>query len=233
MAKNSIVVGTSSYICELFFQDSGSIIGAGKTGILPSSMTATYKRNTASSHVLFNLTTGALGSYVASGFNEVSNTQMPGLYEFGVPNASLTGNLQSVVFMFTGAGFAPLPFELELTQINNQDSGTFGVSNLQSVYHADIQYIRDSSQDEYTVTWFKNGQRILAGITNPYMTVVNRADGANLFANSGMTEIGSTHSFKYDALDGRQTSGNTYLVITSGTIDSSVRNYSWLLGRDQ
>lgn len=233
MAKNSIVAGTTSYITELFFMDTGSIVGAGRTGINSNNISAAYKRNTASSEVSFNCSPGTLGTYVSANLTEVNNVIMPGLYEFCVPNNALTGNIQSTVFQFTGAGFAPLLFELEITQVNNQDSGTFGISNLQSVYHADIQYIRDNSQDEYTVTWFKNGQRVLAGITNPFISVVNRADGTDLFANSGMTQIGTTHSFKYDALDGRQSSGNTYLVITSGTIDSAVRNYSWLLGRDQ
>lgn len=233
MPKNSVQVNTTSYITELFFQDTGSLVGAGDTGILSSQIVGRYKRNTDPTHISFNVVTGTIGTYKASGFTEVSNTEMPGLYEFGVPNVAITGGAQSVVFQFTGVGFAPLLFELELTQINNQNSGTFGVTNLESVYYADIQYIRDNSQDEYTVSWFKNGQRLLNGVTNPFISVFNRSDGSNLFANSGLTEIGTIHSFKYDALENRQASGNTYVAITSGTIDGLVRSDSALLGRDQ
>lgn len=233
MAKNSIQIGTSSYITELFLQDTGSIVGAGKAGLTFADLGGSFKRNVDSAHIKFNLADATIGTYTASGFKQVSSADMPGVYEFHVPDVALTGTAQSVVFQLTGTQIAPLLFELELTRVNNQNSGTFGVTNLESVYYADIQYIRDNSQDEYTVSWFKNGTRLLNGVTNPFISVFNRADGSNLFANSGLTEIGSIHSFKYDALENRQSSGNTYVAVASGTIDGLVRSDSALLGRDQ
>lgn len=106
----------------------------------------------------------------------------------------------------------------------------------QAIYHADIQFIRDSTntQDEYGVTWFKNGARVTSGITSPTIQVVKWDDGTNLIASTAMTEVGSTHTFKYTSasLSERQTLGGMYLVITTATIGGSSRTFSWLLGRD-
>jgi hypothetical protein len=100
------------------------------------------------------------------------------------------------------------------------------------VYHADIQFTKDSTTDQYTVTWFKNGVRITSGITSPTLQVVNRADGTNLIAASAMTQIGSTGSYKLDSTGSRQTIGVAYPVIAAATIDGATRSFSWILGRD-
>lgn len=105
-----------------------------------------------------------------------------------------------------------------------------------AIYHADIQFIRDSTntQDEYGVTWFKNGSRVTSGITSPTIQVVKWDDGTDLIASTAMTEVGSSHTFKYTSasLSERQALGGMYLVIVTATIGGSSRSYSWLLGRD-
>ena len=40
---------------------------------------------------------------------------MPGIYEFGLTNASLVTGSRSCTYMFIGTGIAPLPLEIELT----------------------------------------------------------------------------------------------------------------------
>jgi hypothetical protein len=236
MAKYSVVGGTTSYIAYVFIQNYNSPIGAGLTGLneTTTNLLATYKRNTATDEIPYLFTNVPTeGIYVASGIKEVSNTRMPGIYSIHIPNTALVTGAQNVSFLIYGAsGMVPVPFEIEITATNNQDATAGGLTNLASVYYADIQYTRDAAADEYTTTWFKNANRILAGITSPKITVINRSDGSALFEGSGMTEIGTVHSFKYDEAVNRQASGNAYLVICSGIIDGSVRNYSWLLGRD-
>lgn len=104
-----------------------------------------------------------------------------------------------------------------------------------ALYTSDINLNIDAtnSQDEYTVTFFKNGIRITSGVTSPTIQVVKRSDGTNLIASTSITEIGSTESFKYDATStARQTAGESYLVLISATIDGATRTFSKLLGRD-
>lgn len=116
------------------------------------------------------------------------------------------------------------------------DTGTDGVLIAAShyLYSADIHFTVDeaNTQDEYTVTWFKNGARITSGVTSPTIQVVARSNGADLIASTAMTEIGSTESFKKDEGTARTTGGEAYLVIVAGTIDGSGRSFSRLISRD-
>jgi hypothetical protein len=103
------------------------------------------------------------------------------------------------------------------------------------LYSADIQFTRDqaNTQDEYTVTWFKNGVRLTSGITSPSIQAVKRADGSSLITGTAMTQVGTTGTYKYDATGSqRQTVGEASLIIVSATIDSNTRSFSRLVGRD-
>jgi hypothetical protein len=103
------------------------------------------------------------------------------------------------------------------------------------VYHADIKLNIDdaNSQDEYTITWFKNGVRITSGITSPTLQVVKRSDGTDLIASTTPTEIASTGSYKHDATTtARMTAGQDAMVIVTATIDASSRTFATLVGRD-
>lgn len=104
----------------------------------------------------------------------------------------------------------------------------------EDVYHADIDLRIDvtNTQDEYTVTWFKNGVRITSGITAPTIQVVKRADGTDLIASTAMTQIGSTGSYKYDETTNRTTAGEASLAIVAATIDSGGRTFARVVGRD-
>jgi hypothetical protein len=116
------------------------------------------------------------------------------------------------------------------------DTGTDGVliAASHNLYTADIHFTVDelNTQDEYTVTWFKNGARITSGVTSPTIQVVARSNGADLIAATAMTEIGSTESFKKDEGTARTTGGEAYLVIAAGTIDAGARSFSRLISRD-
>jgi hypothetical protein len=103
------------------------------------------------------------------------------------------------------------------------------------LYHAEINVIIDdsNSQDEYTITWFKNGARVTSGITSPTLQVVKRADGADLIASTTPTQIASTGSYKHDATtSARLTAGQAALAVVTATIDAGSRSFSKLVGRD-
>ncbi len=103
------------------------------------------------------------------------------------------------------------------------------------VYHADIVLTIDAanSRDEYTITWFRNDNRLTSGITSPTIQVVKRADGTNLIAPTALVQIGTTGSYKHDEPTSRTTKGEAVLAVVSATIDGETRTFSALLFRDQ
>lgn len=129
----------------------------------------------------------------------------------------------------------------DVTQWNGTNVGTpasagYPVVTLKDdLYHADIQFTRDQSntQDEYTITWFKNGVRQTTGITSPTIQVIKRSDGSDLIASTTPTQIASTGTYKHDATGAnRQTVGEAVLVVVTATIDAGSRSFSRLIGRD-
>lgn len=121
------------------------------------------------------------------------------------------------------------------TSVTVSDKTGFSLTTAYDLYHADIQFTVDeaNSQDEYTISWFKNGVRQTSGITSPTIQVVKRVDGTDLIASTALTQIGSTGSYKYDATSAeRRDAGEAVLVVVSATIDASVRSFSKLVGRD-
>ncbi len=102
-------------------------------------------------------------------------------------------------------------------------------------YQAKVVWFDDESNvtDRYVVTWFKNSQPITSGITVPKLQIVKVADGSDLIAASGMTEIASLGRYRYDATTTeRQTSGAAYLAIATATIGGSSRNWDQSVSRD-
>lgn len=85
------LAGVTSRIVQVFFADTSSVIGAGKTGLVfnTAGLTCYYKRTSANAAVAVTLATMTLGTWATGGFKEVDATHMPGVYEFGVPDAAL------------------------------------------------------------------------------------------------------------------------------------------------
>lgn len=127
--KLSILAGSTSQSVNVFIQDSSSITGAGKTGLVfnTSGLTAYYSHSGANATgiaiTLANLASVNTG-WVSGGFTQLDVTNMPGWYRFDIPNAVLATNKgRSVAIHLQGAaGMAPCPIEIELTGWDNQDS---------------------------------------------------------------------------------------------------------------
>lgn len=145
-----------------------------------------------------------------------------------------TNKVQGVVLVDTTTTNTDMAGALTTAQ-NDLDiiTGTDGalIDSTNDVYHALIEYTFDDPVDEYTVTWFKNGERVTAGITSPTIQVVKRADGTDLVASTAMTQIGSTGSYKYDESSDVITVDESYLAITAATIDAGSRSFACLIGR--
>lgn len=125
--------GSTSKLIEIFIQDSSSLTGGGLTGLVfnTSSLSCYYVRNGGSSATAVTLVTMTLGTWVSGGFKEIDSTNMPGWYQFGIPDAVLATGVDSAVLMFKGAAnMAPVPIEIQLSSVDLQDSVRFGLTAL-------------------------------------------------------------------------------------------------------
>jgi len=78
---------STSQLIEIFISDSSSTTGAGKTALVYNStnLTAYYycSGTTATSVTLATMT---VGTWASGGFKEIDAANMPGWYQFGIPN---------------------------------------------------------------------------------------------------------------------------------------------------
>lgn len=132
MAKLEVPQGATSKLIHIFVQDSSQTVIKGLTGLAynSSGLTCYYLIEGASASVAVTLATATLGTWATGGFVVVDGTNMPGLYEFSIPNLALASG-KSVKFYFQGAtNMSPVIAEIELTQTNNQDGVHFGLTAL-------------------------------------------------------------------------------------------------------
>lgn len=132
--KRKIQAGTTSLRLRIFVQNSSSTVGAGLTGLAwnTAGLTWYYIRDADSADVQVTLATAALGTWTSGGLIVVDGTNMPGVYEIGVPNAAITGS-DCVHMMLQGAAnMVPVLIEIELDAVNYQSQTAFvtGVNSL-------------------------------------------------------------------------------------------------------
>lgn len=77
--------------------------GQGLTGLAHSSVSCYYVREGAASAVQVVLASGTLGVWSSGGWQEVDSAHMPGIYQFGIPNAALATGANGVTFHFGSA----------------------------------------------------------------------------------------------------------------------------------
>lgn len=138
MAKLTIPSGTTSKRITVFLQDSSSTTGAGLTGLaFNTSNLVCYSwidTDGNAGGTSQTLATATLGTWTSIGFKEKDATNLPGFYEFGVPNALIAAGVKWAVIMFKGAtNLAPCPIEIEVTATSNQDSVRGGMTALPNV----------------------------------------------------------------------------------------------------
>lgn len=135
MAKLTVRTGSTSRIEHVFILDSTSTAGAGKTGLTNASVTAFYFRpgDTSTASRSITLSNGTLGTFSSGGFREVSATDMPGLYEIGIPNAVFAAGANHAVVMIKGAGIAPVLLEYDLVAYDPLDGVRLGLTALPNV----------------------------------------------------------------------------------------------------
>lgn len=131
--KLIIKKGVTSKLIRVFIQNNSVATGAGLTGLVfnSGSLTAYYIREGDASATAITLATMTVGTWATGGFKEVDATNMPGLYEIGIPNAAIASGSNSVVVMLKGAtNMATVILEIQLVDVDLQDTVRFGLTAL-------------------------------------------------------------------------------------------------------
>lgn len=133
-----ILRGRTSQSIPVQFQDTTSVIGGGKTGLVfnTSGLICYYKRELDTQTRAVTLATKTIGTWATGGFVELDATHMPGSFEFGIPNAAISASDAStwveIVFSGVSGAFAP-PLRLDLVAFDPQSSTDLGLSTLAAI----------------------------------------------------------------------------------------------------
>ncbi len=109
--------GVTSEIWTIFIQDSSVSTGGGLTGLSNSSsgLICYYHRDTDTTPTQVSLVNMTLGTYTSGGFKVISDSFLPGFYQFCPPNAALASGAKSVAFSLSGAtNMAQVPIEIDM-----------------------------------------------------------------------------------------------------------------------
>lgn len=132
--KQILKKGSTSKRLLVFIADSASTTGAGLTGLAynTSGLVWYYWREDAgnSGGTAVTIVTATRGTFTSGGFKEVDATNLPGVYEIGIPNAVLaSGASWAFMYLKGAASMAPLPIEIQLVNYD-PDDGNLGLTGL-------------------------------------------------------------------------------------------------------
>jgi hypothetical protein len=132
VAKLSLKRGTTSKLVRVFIQDTTKTDGSGLTGLVYNSagLVAYYSREGDAGSTAISVVSASAGTWTSGGFVAVDGTNLPGVYELGLPNAVLASGNSVVVMLKGAANMAPLVLEIELTAVDNQDGAAYGLSRV-------------------------------------------------------------------------------------------------------
>lgn len=130
--KLKLKAATTSKKLRIYIQDSSSTSGAALTGLTNASsgLTWYYFRDGDTSATSVSIVSASLGTFTSGGFKEVDATNMPGVYEIGVPNAVLSVAGSAQMILKGATNMLPVAVEFELDAVDYQDSAAFGLSRL-------------------------------------------------------------------------------------------------------
>ncbi len=114
--------GSTSVRRLLFIGDSSSTTGAGLANLAHNTagLVAWYFAGDLSNDLQITLASATLGTFTSGGFVAVDNTNMPGWYEFGIPNAVLDGGNEVAIQLRGAANMLPVNIYIELDAFDYQ-----------------------------------------------------------------------------------------------------------------
>lgn len=115
--SSGIVAGSTSNILYIMLRKTSD--GTGQTGKVYTDVTGSYVRNGGSRTSITMATQTVTGAFSSGGFVEVDSTNLPGLYRFDPPDASVATGGDSVVYGLLVTGCFLEPFMYGLTTGEN------------------------------------------------------------------------------------------------------------------
>jgi len=114
--------GSTSVRRLVFIADSSSTTGAGLASLLynTASLVAYYFAGDLANEVQITLATATLGTFASGGFIAVDNTNMPGWYEIGIPDAALDGGNECAIQLRGAANMVPVNIYIEIDAFDYQ-----------------------------------------------------------------------------------------------------------------
>jgi hypothetical protein len=125
---------------------------------------------------------------------------------------------------------------------DNDESGNVYLAELdvptEDLYTAVIERLRDdladSAADEWSVLWHCNGIPVTTNVVDPTLTVTQRSDGQDLFADKALAAVGSTGVLKCDVTGAeRGPDGETLIAKAAATINGATRTFTEIIARDR
>ena len=238
--------GSTSQRRFIFIADTSDSTGAGLANLTHSSsgLVAYYIAGDLNNEVQITLVTATLGTFASGGFVAVDNTNMPGWYEVGIPDAALDGGNQVAIQYRGAANMAPVNIYIELDAVDYQDAAAFGLSkfsdvetdtqNIQSRIPAALvdgrivavaQSVTDKSGYTLTQAFPANFNLLGIGATGEILTVQEVAElGASALTANGV--IDTIPTAVWNALTTAsytdQSFGDRILISTSNNRDVAV-----------
>lgn len=174
--KLKIGAGTTSRKIKIFVQDSSSTVGAGLTGLAfnTAGLTWYYIKDGDNATTAVSIVTATLGTFTSSGFIVVDATNMPGVYEIGIPNAALASADCVNMYLKGATNMVPVLIEIELDSVNYQSATAFitGVNSLAPPTNWNLESIDASGRVDIGKILGTASQGV-AGYTAPDWSHVN------------------------------------------------------------
>lgn len=180
--------GSTSQMIEVTLRSSTT--GQLLTGKLYSDMTIKYQREGAATATILSPVTATLGTWTSSGWKE---TQISGVYQFGIPNAALAAGVGAVMFVITCAGAIDAKLRIALAPAVNVTLQA-GAAVAPADMNGNVPVVLYGTQPAVTFGQVK----ILANV---------EAQGALHIVNSSGDGIGQYNSGGFSGLTN---SGNSY-----------------------
>lgn len=110
--------------------DTSKTDGSGLANLVynSSGLVAYYFAGDLNNEVQITLVSATLGSFTSGGFVAVDNTNMPGWYEIGIPDAALDGGNEVAIQLRGATNMAPVNIYIELDAVDYQSATNFGLS---------------------------------------------------------------------------------------------------------